>query len=169
MVERKTAGDRIFNVVNVGILTLLSVIMLYPMLYEVFVSFSEPLALFKHRGLMLSPQGFSTYAYQWVLKDKEVWTGYRNTIFVIVVGLIFNLSLTSLGAYFLTRKNVMWHKPIMMMILITMYFSGGLVPFFLVVKGIGLYDSLFALILPTAISTYNMILRDPILPVFPKA
>lgn len=129
MVERKTAGDRIFNVVNVGILTLLSVIMLYPMLYEVFVSFSEPLALFKHRGLMLSPQGFSTYAYQWVLKDKEVWTGYRNTIFVIVVGLIFNLSLTSLGAYFLTRKNVMWHKPIMMMILITMYFSGGLVPF----------------------------------------
>jgi len=158
MVERKTAGDRIFNVVNVGILTLLSVIMLYPMLYEVFVSFSEPLALFKHRGLMLAPQGFSTYAYQWVLKDKEVWTGYRNTIFVIVVGLIFNLSLTSLGAYFLTRKNVMWHKPIMMMILITMYFSGGLVPFFLVVKGIGLYDSLFALILPTAISTYNMIL-----------
>ena len=132
--------------------------MLYPMLYEVFVSFSEPLALFKHRGLMLAPQGFSTYAYQWVLKDKEVWTGYRNTIFVIVVGLIFNLSLTSLGAYFLTRKNVMWHKPIMMMILITMYFSGGLVPFFLVVKGIGLYDSLFALILPTAISTYNMIL-----------
>ena len=67
MVERKTAGDRIFNVVNVGILTLLSVIMLYPMLYEVFVSFSEPLALFKHRGLMLAPQGFSTYAYQWVL------------------------------------------------------------------------------------------------------
>lgn len=158
MVERKTAGDRIFNVVNVSVLILLSVIMLYPMLYEVFVSFSEPLALFKHRGLMLSPQGFSTYAYQWVLKDKEVWTGYRNTIFVIVVGLIFNLSLTSLGAYFLTRKNVMWHKPVMIMILITMYFSGGLVPFFLVVKGIGLYDSLFALILPTAISTYNMIL-----------
>lgn len=158
MVERKTIGDRAFNVVNVSILVLLSVVMLYPMLYEVFVSFSEPLALFRHRGLMLTPQGFSTYAYQWVLSDKEVWTGYRNTIFVIVVGLAFNLSLTSLGAYFLTRRNVMWHKPIMMMILITMYFSGGLVPFFLVVKGVGLYDSLFALILPTAVSTYNMIL-----------
>jgi putative aldouronate transport system permease protein len=93
-----------------------------------------------------------------VLQNNEVWTGYKNTIFVIVVGLVVNISLTSLGAYFLTRNNVMWHKPIMIMILITMYFSGGMVPFFLTVKDLGLYDSLFALIFPTAISTYNMIL-----------
>ena len=99
-----------------------------------------------------------TYAYTWVISNNEVWTGYRNTIFVIVVGLAVNLTLTSLGAYFLTRRSVMWHKPIMIMILITMYFSGGLVPFFLTVKDLGLYDSLFALIFPTAISTYNMIL-----------
>ena len=158
MVERRTIGERAFNLFNVLFLILLSVIMLYPMLYEVFVSLSDPLALFAHRGLMLRPQGFSTYAYTWVISNNEVWTGYRNTIFVIVVGLAVNLTLTSLGAYFLTRRSVMWHKPIMIMILITMYFSGGLVPFFLTVKDLGLYDSLFALIFPTAISTYYMIL-----------
>ncbi len=158
MVERKTIGERAFNLFNVLFLILLSIIMLYPMLYEVFVSLSEPLALFSHRGLMFAPQGVSSYAYEWVLQNNEVWTGYKNTIFVIVVGLVVNISLTSLGAYFLTRNNVMWHKPIMIMILITMYFSGGMVPFFLTVKDLGLYDSLFALIFPTAISTYNMIL-----------
>ncbi|MFR8089089.1 MAG: carbohydrate ABC transporter permease [Lachnospirales bacterium] len=158
MVERKTIGERAFNLFNVLFLILLSMIMLYPMLYEIFVSLSEPLALFSHRGLMFAPQGFSSYAYEWVLQNNEVWTGYKNTIFVIIVGLAVNLSLTSLGAYFLTRRNVMWHKPIMIMILITMYFSGGMVPFFLTVKDLGLYDSLFALIFPTAISTYNMIL-----------
>ena len=131
MVERRTIGERAFNLFNVLFLILLAVIMLYPMLYEVFVSLSDPLALFAHRGLMLRPQGFSTYAYTWVISNNEVWTGYRNTIFVIVVGLAVNLTLTSLGAYFLTRRSVMWHKPIMIMILITMYFSGGLVPFFL--------------------------------------
>lgn len=129
MVERKTIGERAFNLFNVLFLILLSMIMLYPMLYEIFVSLSEPLALFSHRGLMFAPQGFSSYAYEWVLQNNEVWTGYKNTIFVIIVGLAVNLSLTSLGAYFLTRRNVMWHKPIMIMILITMYFSGGMVPF----------------------------------------
>lgn len=158
MIERKTIGERIFNAANIIILICLSVIMLYPMVYEIFVSLSEPLKLFAHRGIMFKPQGFSTYAYEWVLKNNEVWTGYRNTLFVIVVGVTINLTLTSLGAYFLTRKNVMWHKPITLLILVTMYFSGGLVPFFLTVKDLGLYDSLFAVILPTAISTYNMIL-----------
>ncbi len=158
MVERKTPGEITLNVFITVIMVFLSLIMLYPMLYEIFVSFSEPLKLFRHRGLMFAPAGFRTYAYEWVLSDKEIWTGYKNTLFVIVVGLVVNLTLTSLGAYFLTRKDCMWHKPITILILITMYFSGGMIPFFLTVKDLGLYDSLFALIFPTAISTYNMIL-----------
>ena len=74
MVERRTIGERAFNLFNVLFLILLSVIMLYPMLYEVFVSLSDPLALFDHRGLMLRPQGFSTYAYTWVISNNEGWT-----------------------------------------------------------------------------------------------
>ena len=158
MVERKTFGERIFNVTNVTFMVILSLVMLYPMMYEIFVSLSDPLALFAHRGLMFAPQGFSTYAYEWVMRNNEIWTGYKNTIFVIIVGVSINLVLTSMGAYVLTRKTAMWHTPITIMILITMYFSGGLIPFFLTVKDVGLYDSLWALILPTAISTYNMIL-----------
>ena len=158
MVERKTIGERIFNIVNASLLVLLSIIMLYPMLYEVFVSLSDPLALSKARGIILWPQGFSTYAYEWVLGKAEVWSGYKNTITVIVIGLCFNLTLTAIGAYFLTRKNTLWHKPVMIMILITMYFGGGLVPTFLLVKGLGMYNTLWAVIIPNAISTYNMIL-----------
>lgn len=158
MVERKTVGEYTFNILNGLFLILLSLIMLYPMLYEVFVSVSDPIQLLGHRGLLVAPKGWNTYAYRWVIRNNEVWTGYKNTAFVIVVGVTVNLILTSLGAYFLTRKSAMWHKPVTIMILITMYFSGGLVPFFLTVKDLGLYDSLLALILPTAISTYNMIL-----------
>lgn len=158
MVERKTAGERIFTVFNTILLVFLSLIMLYPMVYEIFVSLSDPIALSKHRGILLSPQGFSTYAYSWVMGKAEVWTGYKNTLFTIVVGLCFNLTLTAIGAYFLTRKNVLWHKPVMVLILITMYFSGGMVPSFLLVRTLGMYDTLWSIIIPGAISTYNMIL-----------
>ena len=132
--------------------------MLYPMVYEIFVSLSDPIALSKHRGILLSPQGFSTYAYSWVMGKAEVWTGYKNTLFTIVVGLCFNLTLTAIGSYFLTRKNALCHKPVMVLILITMYFSGGMVPSFLLVRTLGMYDTLWSIIIPGAISTYNMIL-----------
>lgn len=158
MVEKKTAGDHIFTVFNTTLMVVLSIIMLYPMLYEVFVSLSDPIELSKARGVILWPQGFSTYAYTWVMGKAEVWTGYKNTLFTIVVGLCFNLSLTAIGAYFLTRKNTLWHKPVMIMILITMYFSGGMVPSFLLVRQLGMYNTLWSIIIPNAISTYNMIL-----------
>lgn len=88
----------------------------------------------------------------------EVWTGYKNTLFTIVVGLCFNLTMAAIGAYFLTRKNALWYKPVMVLILITMYFSGGMVPSFLLVRTLGMYDTLWSIIIPGAISTYNMIL-----------
>lgn len=158
MVEKKSFSERVFTVFNYFLLTIIALIMLYPMLYEVFVSLSDPVALYKHRGVLLMPQGFSTYAYTWVLDSADVWIGYKNTLIVIVVGLLFNLTLTSIGAYFLTRKNTLWHKPVTMLILITMYFGGGMVPTFLLVKGLGLYNTLWSIIIPSAISTYNMIL-----------
>ena len=158
MVERKTAGERIFTVFNTILLVFLSLIMLYPMVYEIFVSLSDPIALSKHRGILLSPQGFSTYAYSWVMGKAEVWTGYKNTLFTIVVGLCFNLTLTAIGAYFLTRKNALWHKPVMVLILITMYFSGGLIPTYLVVNNLHLTNTFWAMIIPGAISIYNVII-----------
>lgn len=81
-----------------------------------------------------------------------------NTIFVVVVGVFINLIMTSLGAYFLSRQNLRYQKIVMVMIIITMYFSGGMIPFYFTVTGLGLQNSLWALILPTAINTYNLII-----------
>ena len=94
------------------VLLMVGIIMVYPLLYEVFVSLSDSLEFVKHRGIMVKPAGFSWQAYEIVLGSREIWTGYRNTLLIEVVGLTFNLTLTSLGAYFLTRKNVLWKKAI---------------------------------------------------------
>lgn len=160
MIGSKSLKNRIIDLALAAVLTLLAIVMLYPMLYEVFVSFSEAGELVKARGVLLHPQGFSLEAYKIVFGIKDILTGYANTLFVMVFGLAINLLMTSLGAYFLSRKadRVKLQKPVMLMILFTMYFSGGLVPTWLTVRNVGLYDTRWALIIPTAVSTYNMIL-----------
>lgn len=146
------------DVIMAAILLVIGIIMVYPVLYEVFVSLSDSVQFVRQRGIMLRPAGFSTLAYKIVLGAKPIWTGFRNTLFIEAVGLVINLTLTSFGAYFLTRKNVLWKKPVNILIIITMYFSGGLIPTYLTVTGYGLGNSIWALILPAAMSTYNMIL-----------
>lgn len=160
MIGSKSLKNRIIDLTLAAVLTLLAIVMLYPMLYEVFVSFSEAGELVKARGVLLHPLGFSLEAYKIVFGIKDILTGYANTLFVMVFGLAINLLMTSLGAYFLSRKadRVKLQKPVMLMILFTMYFSGGLVPTWLTVRNVGLYDTRWALIIPTAVSTYNMIL-----------
>ncbi|MCI9143263.1 MAG: carbohydrate ABC transporter permease [Lachnospiraceae bacterium] len=160
MIGSKSLKNRTIDLVLAVFLTLLATVMLYPMLYEVFVSFSEAGELVKSRGILLHPLGFTLDAYKIVFGIRDILTGYANTLFVMVFGLAVNLLMTSLGAYFLSRKSdrVKLQKPVMLMILFTMYFSGGLVPTWLTVKNLGLYDTRWALILPTAVNTYNMIL-----------
>lgn len=158
MKRYKSNGERVFSVCNVVILVLLSVVSLYPMLYCVFASFSEPSQMVAHTGLLFRPLGFSLAAYKEVFGNSSILIGYRNTLFILVVGIAVNMTLTCLAAYVLSRKGVLLNGFFTMMILITMYISGGLVPTYLVVRGIGLYDTLWALILPTAVSTYNLII-----------
>ncbi|MCI8800829.1 carbohydrate ABC transporter permease [Acetatifactor muris] len=160
MIGSKSLKNRATDLVLAVFLTLLATVMLYPMLYEVFVSFSEAGELVKSRGILLHPLGFTLDAYKIVFGIRDILTGYANTLFVMVFGLAVNLLMTSLGAYFLSRKadRVKLQKPIMLLILFTMYFSGGLVPSWLTVRNLGLYDTRWALILPTAVNTYNMIL-----------
>jgi putative aldouronate transport system permease protein len=85
-------------------------------------------------------------------------TGYRNTLFIVVFGVALNLIMTSLAAYVHSRKNVMWNHFFIFFIVITMFFSGGLIPLYLVVKGVGLIDSLWATIIPFAVNTFNLII-----------
>ena len=158
MVDARNKSDKAVDVLIVIIMIVIGIIMLYPMLYELMVSFSDPAQLVRHRGLLIWPLGFDTTAYKLVLSNNQILSGYKNTLFLLVAGLAVNISMTCLGAYCLTRVHVYWHRLMTMFVLITMYFSGGLIPSYLTVRAVGLYNSLWSCIIPGAISTYNMII-----------
>jgi putative aldouronate transport system permease protein len=145
-------------VFNYAFLALISFACLYPMLYVLFASFSDNNLLMQHTGVLLKPQGFSAAAYDKVLKNPMILLGYRNTLFVLIVGVLLSLFMTSLGAYFLSRKQVFFKKPIMMLITFTMFFGGGMIPTYLNLRDLHLTNTLWGLIIPGAISTYNMII-----------
>ncbi|GJM81990.1 sugar ABC transporter permease [Paenibacillus sp. HMSSN-139] len=150
--------DHLFNAINYTLLILLVAATLYPLLYVLFASLSDSAQLLAHKGFLWKPVGFSLAAYESVLANPGIGIGFRNTLFIVVFGVTVNLFMTALGAYVLSRKNVMWNKVFMFLIVFTMFFGGGLIPMYLVVKGVGLLDSLWSTIIPFAISTFNLII-----------
>ena len=157
MIEQKTFGSRMFTVVNAGLLVILTLLFLYPMWYVLMGSFSDPFMLFTSNDLLILPKGFSLRGYEQVFKNPNILRGYGNTLFYLSVGTTLNLLATSLGAYVLSRPDLMLKRFFTLMVVFTMYFGGGLIPTFLVVKGVGLYNSRFAIILPALVGTWNMI------------
>ncbi|MDQ1912798.1 carbohydrate ABC transporter permease [Paenibacillus sp. GD4] len=158
MTTDKGLFDRIFDVVIYSVLGLLVLVTLYPLLYVALASISDATQLVTHRGLLLKPLGFSLEAYVSVFKNPGILIGYRNTLFILVAGVTINLLMTALGAYVLSRKNVMWNKAFIFIIVFTMFFNGGLIPIYLIVKNVGLLDTLWSTIIPFAISTFNLII-----------
>ncbi|MCK9479503.1 MAG: carbohydrate ABC transporter permease [Firmicutes bacterium] len=158
MVVKRSISNIIFDISNYLFLTLLMVITLYPFWHVIMASFSNHVELTAHTGLLLRPAGFSLDAYKAVLDNRMIYSGYRNTLFYVVIGTALNLIMTSMGAYVLVRKGFFWRRFIFTLILITMFFSGGLIPTYLLVQSLGLVDSIWALILPGLISTWNLII-----------
>lgn len=158
MITKKTTADKVFDCANAIILCLLMVATLYPFVYVVFSSLSNPGELAANTGLLFRPAGFSLEAYKAVLKNPLILSGYRNTIFIVLTGTTMNIIMTSMGAYVLSRKNFFWKSLLTALIIFTMFFGGGLIPSFLLVKGLGLRGSLWALIIPGVISTWNLII-----------
>ena len=157
MIEQKTIGSRLYTALNTGFLILLTALFLYPMWYVLVGSFSDPFQLFVSNDILILPKSFSLKGYEQVFKNPNILRGYLNTLFYLVVGTAANLLATSLGAYVLSRSQLMLKRLFTLMVVFTMYFSGGLIPTFLVVKNLGLYDSRLALILPALVGTWNMI------------
>ncbi len=157
MIEQKTLGSRAFTLVNTLLLVLLSLFFLYPMWYVLVGSISDPFSLFVSNDLLLLPKGFSLKGYEQVFKNPNILIGYKNTLWYLSVGTVCNVLATSLGAYVLSRPNLMLKKFFSLSVVFTMYFGGGLIPTFLTVKMLGLYNSWLALILPGLIGTWNMI------------
>jgi len=155
---RPSVSSRIFDFFNVLFMLALVIVTLYPFLYVLFASLSDPLQLYSHRGLLLSPAGFSVRGYKLVLGYNAIWNGYLVTIFLATVGTLCCLAASLLFAYVLSKKRMMLHSFFTFAAVFTMYFNGGMVPTYLVVKELGLLDSIWALILPGLISTYNVII-----------
>lgn len=155
---KHTSGENSFMVFNYIFLGLIAFATFYPMFYVLVASLSNNSLLMQHTGLLLSPKGFSIAAYQKVLNNPMILLGYRNTLFILIVGVFLALLMTSLAAYFLSRKNVFFKKPIMLAITFTMFFSGGMIPSYLNLRDLGLTNNLWGLIVPGMISVYNMII-----------
>ena len=151
-------GENVFMVFNYSFLAIMALLTAYPMYYVLMASFSENFRLMMHSGLLLAPKGFSFGAYDRVFKNPMIILGYRNTMFILSVGIITALFMTSLCAYFLSRKNVYFKKPIMLMVTFTMFFSGGMIPAFLNLRDLGLTNNHWGLIFPGMINVFNMII-----------
>lgn len=155
---KKSRGERIFNVCNIIFLTFFMIVCIYPFWYVVCASFSNSSLLMGHQGAIMLPVGWSTAAYQRVFHTASVWRGYANTIIYVGFGTLINIIMTLLAAYFLSRKDLPGKTVLTILIMFTMYFSGGMVPGYLNIKQLGLYDTRWALLLSGALSTYNLII-----------
>ena len=158
MWKKESFGRKIFIVINGILLFFLTAVTLYPLLYVVFASFSNANALMAHDGALLYPLKPTIAAYKATFRNSSILTGYRNTAFVVLSGTTLNIIMTTVAAYFFSRKNVMHQKLLLRIVMFTMYFSGGLIPTYLWIKKLGLIDNLLVLIIPGAITTTNMII-----------
>ncbi len=152
-----TKGQKIFSYFNTVFMIGLILITIYPVLYVLFSSVSDPGKLMQHEGVLLAPQGFSLDAYKAVLQKKEIIIGYGNTIFYVLAGVTLNVMMTAFMAYGLSRSYLKYTKGLMIMVMVTMFFNGGMIPNYLLVRNLNLLDTRWAILLPTMISTYNLI------------
>ncbi|TBL78536.1 carbohydrate ABC transporter permease [Paenibacillus thalictri] len=156
---RRSWGERCFDGLNALLMILLSLVTIYPLVYVLMASLSDPASVVQMRGLIWRPQGQITLeAYSLVFQNPSIVTGYANTLVYVVAGTALNILMTSLAAYALSRRRIMWENQLMFFIVFTMFFNGGLIPTFLLVNQLGMIDSRWALIIPVALSTYNMII-----------
>lgn len=146
-----------FDIINYLILGLVGIIVIYPLYFVLIASISEPDAV--NNGIVIwRPIGFTLEGYRKLFEDARIWMGYRNTLFYTVCGTVFNVILTLITAYPLSRTDLAGRKGLIGYFLFTMFFSGGLIPTYLLVNRIGLYNSPFVLIVLGGISIFNLII-----------
>lgn len=155
---KKTNEDRVVDIVVHVILAVLVIVCLYPVWYILVASVSSSTHVLRNPGLLLLPDKISFEAYRLALQHPLLSAGFWNSIQVLLYSLPINIVLTLMCGYFMASTNLLFKKPIVGMLLLTMYFSGGLIPSFLNVKDLGLYDSIWALVLPSALSVYNSLI-----------
>ncbi len=156
MKRKKITQDTIVYFINYILLTVLLVVVLYPLIYIISCSFSSGDALMSGR-VKLFPVDLTLQSYKAVFKYQSIWTGYRNSIIYAIVGTLISMVLTLFAAYPLSRDDFRGKKIFTVIILFTMMFSGGLIPTYLLVKNLDLMDTIWAVVLPGAVNAYNII------------
>lgn len=158
----------LFDLLILLIMLLVIVVCLYPLVYVLSMSISDPLAAAR-REVWLLPKGFSVSSYQIIFENQQVWRSYYNTIYYTVFGTIINVVMTIILAYPLSRRNFFLRNPISIMVTFTMFFGGGLVPSFILINQLGLYNTRWAILIPSAISAYNMIIAKTFFQSIPES
>ncbi|MBQ8189781.1 MAG: carbohydrate ABC transporter permease [Lachnospiraceae bacterium] len=156
--KKKSTEDYVLDVMVYLILIILTIICLYPMWYVLVASFTSSTELVKNPGFLLWPTEFVGNAYRLVFQNPLIMNSFANSVKILIVALPINIVITMLCGYFLSCTGMMWKKPISYMIMFTMFFSGGLIPCYLNIRSLGLYNTIWALVLPGALSVYNAII-----------
>ncbi len=154
---KESRGDRIFGIVNFCIVTLLMLIVLYPLIYIISCSVSSPTEI-GAGNLILLPRGFTLMGYKRVFQEQDILIGYRNTLIYTIVGTLINIIVTIPAGYSLSKSEMPGRNLFMFLFMFTMYFSGGMIPTFLLVKSLNLYNNPVVLVILGAFSTYNCII-----------
>ncbi|ATG56536.1 sugar ABC transporter permease [Brachybacterium ginsengisoli] len=155
--HRLRGNDLAFTVVITIICAAVLFTTLYPLYFVLIASISDPTAVSTGKVSVL-PKNISFFGYQQIFEDSRIWTGYRNTLIYSVVGTALNLAVTLPAAYALSRREFRPRRPLMLMFAFTMFFSGGLIPTYLLYKDLGLLDNWLVFILPSALNVFNLII-----------
>jgi len=154
---RRTGFDKIFDAVNITVLTLITAAMIYPLWFVIIASFSDIVKV-NSGAVTVWPVGFQTDAYYNVLSNSFIWTGYRNTIFYTLAATAYSVAMTLGCAYTLSRPGFRGKGVINFFFIFTLYFSGGLIPTYLLMKTLGLINTFWIMVLPSGMSVFNMII-----------
>lgn len=156
MRAKRIDPDKVFELTNKALVWFFILIILYPLIYIVSASFSDP--YFVNSGQMwLWPKGFTTEGYQRIFQSKEILLGYRNTVMYTLLGTFINLAVTLPAAYALSRADLVGKKIIMGLFVFTMFFDGGLIPTYMLVRDLGMINTVWSMVLPAAASIWNII------------
>lgn len=150
-------SDKVFDIVNVVLISLLTIILLYPIIFVVMASFSNPNKIYEV-PLLLWPRGFNLNGYTEILKNKDILVGFKNAVIYTALGTAISVIVTIFGAYPLSRKDLRGRSFFTLFFTVTMFFGGGLIPTYLVNQQLGIINTVWVMILPGAVGVYNMIL-----------
>ncbi len=170
MVIKKSPGEKVFDFANIVFMLFFVFICIYPLWYVLVCSFSNSALIVGDKGFILWPRGYSLASYKAVFSNPDIISGYRNTLIILVLGTSLNVILTAFGAFAVTREKFALAKPMSIMMIISMYFGGGMIPMYLLVMNtLHLGNTYWAIILPGVISTYNLIILRTNFAAIPKS